>query len=441
MRVLPVAASVAIGLSLLHCGDNSSGSGSVLPPPVDGGTGSDGGTSSDAGAVDGGSGGSSDGGTATDAGTGGGGGGGTDGGTATSDCDGLAPGAPGAASVFQWTDRDLNSSSGGVCFPGETDGTGHIALSWQNMFQPHDSRFAFVDPATNSQAGSYTGVGLLLIGQASGFMGGQCAGASCQDDYVVLDPVGKELFKSPFDSFGNNVQANDPTGGMIHVRFSQSSAGTTMLLDAIDPAGAIRWTQPLPDLFRAGDSRDMRVGVDRQGNVLALWSSAPRFGAGTWAGQWFDHAGTPGPIFQALSGGVTPDKLYERVGNGLFLSGFTGWLGQLDAQATSLSPPPAWLAARPRKNLHMVHGGTGYAVLPMPESSSTCDQQVEVISPSGQACGASTFSMGGGACTTSSIVVGYDGTVVQQGPRERETCTAADHQCTCTYRYWPAFFR
>ena len=106
-----------------------------------------------------------------------------------------------------------------------------------------------------------------------------------------------------------------------------------------------------------------------------------------------------------------------------------------------MSPPPPWLAARPRKNLHMVHGGKGYAVLPMPESSAACDQQVEVISPSGQFCGSSTFSMGGAACTTSSIIVGYDGTVVQQGPRERESCTANDHICTCTYRYWPGFFR
>ena len=38
---------------------------------------------------------------------------------------------------------------------------------------------------------------------------------------------------------------------------------------------------------------------------------------------------------------------------------------------------------------------------------------------------------------TGTIIVGYDGTVVQQGPRERETCSAADHICTCAYRYWP----
>jgi hypothetical protein len=344
--------------------------------------------------------------------------------------------------------RDLNSSSGGHCFPAETDATGHIALSWQNPWQPHNSRFAFLDPATGSQVGSYDkGIRLLLIGQASGFMGGTCAGAMCQQNYVVLDPAGKELFSSPFNETGNGEQANDPTGGMIHVRFSGTPEGTTLLLDAIDASGRVRWTQSLPDVFGLSDSKAIVVGVDRRGNVLALWNShAPRYGAGTWAGQWFDQGGKAGPVFQALSGGVGPGKLYERAGDGLFLSGFVSageasWLGQFDAQATSMSPPPTWLATRPGTALHMVRGGKGYAVLPMAENSPACEQKVEVISPSGQVCGSSTFSIGGGACTTNSIIVGYDGTVVQQGPRERETCSANDHVCTCTYRYWPGFFR
>jgi hypothetical protein len=39
------------------------------------------------------------------------------------------------------------------------------------------------------------------------------------------------------------------------------------------------------------------------------------------------------------------------VGSGLFLAGFgapnqSAWLGQFDAQSTSMSPPPDWLAAR-----------------------------------------------------------------------------------------------
>jgi hypothetical protein len=89
----------------------------------------------------------------------------------------------------------------------------------------------------------------------------------------------------------------------------------------------------------------------------------------------------------------------------------------------------------------MVRSGNGYAVLPMPGTSAACEERVEVIGAGGKTCGSSTFTMGGGSCTTSSIVLGYDGTVVQQAPRERETCTAADHVCSCSYRYWPGFFR
>jgi hypothetical protein len=427
MRLLRVAASVVVGFGLLHCGKDSPGSASVGPSAdggttIDGGTGADGGTGSD--------GGTSDGGTATD------------GGTASSDCDGLSPGTPGAPSQISLPDQDLVN---GQCFPGETDGTGHITVSWQNGYQPHDSRYKFIDPSNAKVVGSHQAAGMYpLIGQASGFIGAECAGSTCQEDYVVLDPVGKELYRSPPGGTGNNVNVNDPTGGMIHVRFSESSAGTTMLLDAIDAAGNIRWTRALPDVFGKGDSRDMRVGVDRQGNVLAVWSSERRYAANAWAGQWFDPAGTPGAVFHAATGSL--DKFYERVGSGLFLAGFSApnqpaWLGQFDAQSTSMSPPPDWLASRPNTALHMVHGGKGYAVLPKPASSAACEQQVGVVSPSGKTCGSSNFSMGGGACSTSSIIVGYDGTVVQQAPRERETCTAAGHQCSCTYRYWPGFFR
>jgi len=388
------------------------------------------------------------GGAGSDAG-GGSGGGGQDGGTASSDCDGLVPGTPGAPSEFRWMNRDLNPTSGGYCGRGETDGTGHVALSWQDPWQPHDSKFAFLDPATGSQVGSYDkGIRLELIGQARGFMGANCVGSICQSNYVVLDPVGKSVYESPGQGQSPGLQANDPTGGMIHARYDPPNSGygesVTVLLDAIDPSGGIRWTQPLPDKFLM-QFNPMLAGVDRQGNVLALWVSEQRYGKGTWAGQWFDHAGTPGPVFQAFSGGASPSELHERVGDGLLVSGYTPgggqWTGKFDAGATSMSPPPAWFAARPGKSLHMIHGGKGYAVLPAPENSTSCEQQIEVISPSGQVCGSATFSIGGGACTTGTIIVGYDGTVVQQGPRERETCSANDHICTCAYRYWPGFFR
>jgi hypothetical protein len=232
---------------------------------------------------------------------------------------------------------------------------------------------------------------------------------------------------------------------MIHTRYSQQGNDTTVLLDAIEPSGAIRWTRALPDVLGPNDSRGLVLGVDRQGNVLALWARGSRSYDARWVGQWFDHAGTSGPVFDVLTSDRVAIALYERVGDGLFLYGGdsagASWIGQFDARSTSMSPPPAWLAARPGKTLHMVHGGRGYAALPRPGSSDSCEQQVELISPSGQVCGSATFSAGGGACNTRSIVVGYDGTVVQQGPRERETCSANDHICTCTYRYWPGFFR
>jgi hypothetical protein len=90
----------------------------------------------------------------------------------------------------------------------------------------------------------------------------------------------------------------------------------------------------------------------------------------------------------------------------------------------------------------MAHGGRGYALVPSSGVTGPCQQTVEVISPSGQSCGTATFAVGGGSCTTGLLTVGYDGTVIQQLPRDREAPgTAAGHQCDCTYRYWPGFFR
>ena len=109
-----------------------------------------------------------------------------------------------------------------------------------------------------------------------------------------------------------------------------------------------------------------------------------------------------------------------------------------------MSKPPAWLPdLKADPTLHIIHGGRGYAILPGQGASDNCEQSVSVVSPSGQLCGTATFSLGGGSCFLARMVVGYDGTVVQQLPFERESssCTAADHICNCTYRFWPGFFR
>ena len=232
----------------------------------DGGTGS-GGTGSDAGPVA--DAGSDNGGGAQDAGQGGGsggnnqGGGGGGGGNVGSDCDGLVPAAPGAATEFRWSERDLRE---GTCDAAATDGTGHIALTWQHHFQPGDTKLAFIDPSNNSQAGSYGGTVLRFFGKASGFIGGDCQGSNCVQQRFVLDPVGHEVYASEHDSNAAGLQADDATSGMIQIRQSNmADGGSGILLDAIDESGAIRWTRALDGVpFVGNPQRHRRRRPQRQ---------------------------------------------------------------------------------------------------------------------------------------------------------------------------------
>ena len=90
----------------------------------------------------------------------------------------------------------------------------------------------------------------------------------------------------------------------------------------------------------------------------------------------------------------------------------------------------------------MVHGGAGYALIDSVGDAAPCSQQIEVVAPSGKSCGAASFSIASGACSTGRLTVGYDGTVIQQLPRAMESQPdPAWGAHTCTWRYWPGFFR
>ena len=89
----------------------------------------------------------------------------------------------------------------------------------------------------------------------------------------------------------------------------------------------------------------------------------------------------------------------------------------------------------------MAHGGTAYLMLPeVQQQVGTCSQRVEVVAPSGKSCGFVDFAIASGPCTTESIDVGYDGTVIQQLPREMESIDSQGN-ASCTWRYWPGYFR
>ena len=117
-------------------------------------------------------------------------------------------------------------------------------------------------------------------------------------------------------------------------------------------------------------------------------------------------------------------------------------VAQIDSYATETKAPPTWLAARPHKGLHTVHGGTGYALIDPEGDVASCSQQIEVLAPSGKSCGTASFFIANGACSAGGLTVGYDGTVIQQLPHAMESYPDPNWGAhTCTWRYWPGFFR
>ena len=379
--------------------------------------------------------------TAPDAGTP------ADGGTTPSDCDGLAPPTPGAAVSYALHPPDAIRD---ICLPADIDGTSVGALSWENGLQPHSTHVALIDLISNSAIGAYDGVRYTAIAQATGFIGTDRTGASGATDVVAIREDGTiESRSGTFDS-GFGPQANNPQGGLVLVRGDGQGGPAPTSVEAWAADGSLRWSRLLPDATAA--ERDV-VGADRVGNVLVLWDGTARYGSGL-AGQWYTPDGAAGPVFDAGPGGssgttVREGLLFERVGSGLFLWMRTfDSLGGSSAAWTTEYPPlvagfnaaPAWLQARPRTRLHMIHGGAGYAMLPVEGPAASCSQSIEVVSPSGTSCGRAAFPIAAGPCTTRSITVGYDGSVVQQLPTEQESCTNA-RTCTCTWRHWSRFFR
>jgi hypothetical protein len=206
---------------------------------------------------------------------------------------------------------------------------------------------------------------------------------------------------------------------------------TSVELDAYDAQLAARWQATLPIEPVA------MAAVDRAGNTLVIIDGDDRFGLNTVAAVWVDHGGKVGAEFKLHaampSGSPAHDVVFtvaERVGSGLFVGAEGSWLVQLDTLSAIPAAPPAWLASRPLSNLHVVHGGKGYAVLPN-AAQGDCAQTIAIVSPSGKTCGSQTFRAAAGTCGTAAIRVGYDGTVVQQVPASQK----------CTWQWWSGYFR
>ena len=103
------------------------------------------------------------------------------------------------------------------------------------------------------------------------------------------------------------------------------------------------------------------------------------------------------------------------------------WTRRFPYLGDHVEEAPGWLTSRPGFGLRNTRGARGYALLsPALVQSDDCSQRVELLAPSGRLCGRVTLKGDGGACTTSLVDQGWDGTVVQESAR--------DH---CAWRFWP----
>jgi len=330
-----------------------------------------------------------------------------------------APGPPVARHTIQAFRVD--------CSAGLTDGGGTLASGTINVLQPENGRLEFLGPS-GAVLSSYGTTNGFVTGQLSGFEGQVWSGP---DTWML---TGWDSSGRPRASTGARQQlqyiTEDPRGGMVVYGIPQG-------IESYDERLNLRWRVKVP-----ASAAPAAFAVDRAGWTLALFDGDPSRAPKSMIGMWIDPAGKAGRVFQVLgpqsdfphNGGFS---LAQRVVSGLFL-GQGGWLGQLDSGSTTLAPAPDWLRARPNTTLHMVHGGTGYAV--MQTAINACSHTVEVLAPSGVRCGTATFTADASSCAFNRATVGYDGTAVLTFNEANDQCASAG-RCTCSWQWWPGFFR
>jgi len=259
----------------------------------------------------------------------------------------------------------------------------------------------------------------------------------------TVSPTG---VKGPPQFIGSHfiTSAVNPVGGAVTAQIL-SSAGSDVV--SWDEAANRGWTVHTT-------MEVVSVGVDRKGATLVIANQKFNDSSNRRA-FCIDPSRVAGAgfVFGSEATGLVP-----RVGDGFFVydyvpplvtsvlpaRGMGTPLAQIDSFATETKAPPGWIAARPHKGLHTVHGGAGYALIDPAGDVAPCSQQIEVVAPSGKSCGTAPFSIADGTCRAGGLTVGYDGTVIQQLPVAMEPVTEiapgfSEH--ACTWRYWPGFFR
>lgn len=380
-------------------------------------------------------------------------------GTASADCKGLVPASVGTMRTFQTTFHVV----GGACLDALGDGAGTLAI-----YDNYSGQFPKFDLV--SSLGGETGrmVGPVVFAdhlypQPGGFMAASYLGSMIPVAFMSVsrvDPsgaltntvrVGRDALKSP-------VLSSPRSGGLV-------IAGNIVVGDgahsAQGPLALQVWflNQDASTLWGpmglGSNKIPLAVGTDSSGFTLVVSSDPP----GPVEGQWFGPAGTQATGVFPLAGvstffGSGNLDLAPLIGGGLALRRvaladtpccgprvrYGEWLAVIPSGSAASVPAPQWLASRPNTSLELASDGRAYAMLPMARSTaSPCVQVVEILAPAGNLCGTVDFTIDeNAACETKDLVLGRDGTVIQQLPTSFEQISIPPNDQSCTLHFWPA---
>jgi hypothetical protein len=340
-------------------------------------------------------------------------------------CEGLVPSGPGEG---RFVSRD---SEGEQCLPGAADGRGDLALGIFSAMLDSASWGVFTPEGTPS--GSFSGgVVNVLLPQKSGFQLVSLAFGSRLVSFRAFSRTGAPLVQrellGPSTGVENSWSAVvDPRGGSVvsWVRFGATPGTWQVVVQRFGTPG-----QPRSPLLVAREGTGTPppftlVGADTQGRALVLWNEP---GTSSLRGRWLRRNETFTSDFLVLSdatGLSTPREggtvLSPLIGGGLALNLGGEWVASIASKKTSVSPAPAWLAARPGTTFSIIRGGRGYALL---SSAPEAQNELEILAPAGNSCGEVRLP----AEDLREVRVGRDGTVIAR-------VTPAE-DFVCTWRYW-----
>jgi hypothetical protein len=341
------------------------------------------------------------------------------------------------------------ASQDGFCdSPSVANGNGTVAMPI--LFGGNHPGWRILSPSgtTVGQIGFWRGDLFATLSTFAGF-----GGDPAHQTVVVetVDDSGKVTGSTQI--VGEGAFAPDPNGGLVMVgRFSRdfsSPPPKNRVALKINRNGGIRYG-PVPFPSNAAI---FGQGVDLNGRAVVILDGGP----GRIDAVWLDENGKVATsVFNILEGFQPgPSTWFETstlVAGGLALrrmdattsaSGLrrsSQWIAMLPSAVGRTDPVPDWLARRPDTNMELARGRKAYAFLPWERDEAVCHQQIELLAVSGGSCGKLDFPVDGRACHTRELRLGFDGTVLQKLPADREQ-NPSGSVFTCTLWYWPAALR